>query len=183
MDVNWNDAKAFCKWLTEQERADGIISKSQSYRLPTDAEWSMAVGLTGEAGSTPKEKNGIIKDVYPWGTSWPTPSGAGNYADKAYKIKHSTSKVIEGYDDGYVETSPVGSFAANQLGLYDMGGNVWQWCEDWFDSDHKSRVLRGASWCDSQSVGLLSSYRFKLAPDYRLVNFGFRVVLDGASSR
>ena len=155
VNVNWNDAKAFCQWLTEQERADGLLTASQSYRLPTDAEWSVAVGLQGESGSTPAEKDGKIKGAYPWGTQWPPPNGAGNYADAACKAKHPNLNVILGYDDGYAETSPVGSFAANQFGLYDMGGNVWQWCENWYNSDQKSRVLRGGSWNQPQSWRLV----------------------------
>ena len=171
VEVSWNDAKAFCQWLTEQERADGIISSSQSYRLPTDAEWSVAVGLAGEAGSTPSEKDCKIKGVYPWGSSWPPPSGAGNYAPSMGV-------------DNFANTSPVGSFAANQYGLYDMGGNVWQWCEDWYDGDQKYRVQRGASWDYSFSRGLLSSYRDGCTPDGRNNRDGFRCVLvvDGASA-
>jgi len=168
--VSWNDAKAFCLWLTEQERADGLLTASQSYRLPTDAEWSVAVGLQGESGSTPAEKNEKIKGVYPWGTQWPPPNRAGNYA---------ASLGV----DNFTYTSPVGSFAANQFGLYDMGGNVWQWCEDWFNSDQKFRVLRGASWYDNSPGDLLSSCRYYSTPGRRDAFIGFRVVLGGASSR
>ena len=57
--------------------------------------------------------------------------------------------VIEGYNDGYPRTSPVGSFSPNPFGLYDMGGNVWQWCEDWYNFDKQDRVLRGASWLNA----------------------------------
>ena len=169
VNVSWDDAKGFCQWLTEQERADGIISSSQSYRLPTDAEWSVAVGLGNESGSTPKEKDDQIKDVYPWGTSWPPPSGAGNY-DPSLNV------------DSFAKTSPVGSFAPNQFGLSDMGGNVWQWCEDFYDGNSGARVLRGASWYGSDPRYLLSSYRGSYAPDYRGLNFGFRCVLVGGSA-
>jgi formylglycine-generating enzyme required for sulfatase activity len=170
VNVSWNDAKAFCQWLTEQERAAGLLTASQSYRLPTDAEWSVAVGLEGESGSTPAKKDRKIKGVYPWGTQWPPPNGAGNYA---------TSLGV----DNFAYTSPVGSFAANQFGLYDMGGNAWQCCEDWYNSNQTSRVLRGASWFDRFPSLLLSSYRDDRTPDYRNNCIGFRVVLGGASSR
>lgn len=78
--VSWNDAKAFCQWLTDKERRERRITAGQSYRLPTDAEWSVAVGLPPEVGNLPKEKDGKIKGVYPWGSQWPPPVGAGNYA-------------------------------------------------------------------------------------------------------
>lgn len=173
--VSWEDAKAFCGWLTKKEREDGLLSKNQSYRLPTDAEWSVAVGLGREDGKT--------SGVYPWGNQWPPPSGAGNYADQTAKTRFPDLEVIEGYDDGFATTSPVGSLRANRHGLCDMGGNVWQWCEDWSDGGQKYRVVRGASWRDLEPDSLLSSSRDGGAPDTRSIGVGFRVVLAGAFSR
>jgi formylglycine-generating enzyme required for sulfatase activity len=60
--VSWNDAEEFCKWLTKSERSAGDLPEDREYRLPTDEEWSTAVGLKNEVGSTPEEK---IKP-YPW---------------------------------------------------------------------------------------------------------------------
>jgi formylglycine-generating enzyme required for sulfatase activity len=168
VNVNCNDAKAFCAWLTEKERQAGLISENQSYRLPTDAEWSVAVGLAGEGGGTPKDKDRKTKG-YPWGSKWPPPSGAGNY-DSFLKA------------DNYESTSPVGSFKANRYGLYDMGGNVWQWCEDFYDRQSGSRVLRGASWNGNDPDNLLSSNRNYGTPDYRINFIGFRCVLGVGSS-
>ena len=167
--VSWDDAQAFCRWLTDKERKGCLITTGQSYRLPTDTEWSMAVGVDEPSVGPPKEKDGKVKDVYPWGTQWPPPGGAGNYAE-SLKV------------DDFPNTSPVGSFAANRYGLYDMGGNVDQWCEDWYDADQKSRVLRGASWGDRYPDYLLSSYRYYFTPDFRYGFGGFRCVLVVGSS-
>ena len=191
VNVNWNDANAFCEWLTRKERAAGKITANQRYRLPTDAEWSAAVGLGKEQGSSPEEKDEGVKDVYPWGKEWPPPKGAGNYADTACKLKLGPKykaaagkelPVIKGYTDGFAFTSPAGSFGANQFGLHDLSGNVWEWCEDWYDpAAQKYRVLRGASWNGRNPVTLLSSCRGSLTPDYRRGLFGFRCVLVGGS--
>ena len=91
--------------------------------------------------------------------------------------------VIEGYNDGYPRTSPVGSFEANFSGLHDMGGNVWQWCEDWYNVQAQIRVLRGASWYDGDPVSLLASYRYFGTPVNRYDTFGFRCVVGAESSR
>ena len=183
VNVSWDDAQAFCKWLTAKERAAGLIGPNQSYRLPTDAEWSKAVGLPEETGDTPGDKSMEIKDVWPWGTSWPPPKGAGNYADKTLKNQNDKATVIDGYDDGYAYTAPVGSFKANKFRLYDLGGNAWEWCEDWYDKEKKYRVLRGGSWNLNDPDDLLSSYRNYSTPDNRYNFFGFRCVLVGGMSR
>jgi formylglycine-generating enzyme required for sulfatase activity len=188
--VSWNDAEEFCKWLTKRERIAGDLPEYREYRLPKDEEWSAAVGLKNEVGSTPEEKSGKIA-LYPWDIpqkrdkSWPPPSGAGNYAGEEVKNGDwpSNWSVIEGYNDGYPRTSPVGSFEANFTGLHDMGGNVWQWCEDWYNAHAQYRVLRGASWGLNYPVSLLASFRFYRTPDYRFVNFGFRCVVAVESSR
>jgi len=116
--VSWKDAKAFCEWLTKTEQASGRLPQGSLYRLTSDQEWSVAVGLLSEPGNTPLAKDSKIK-VYPWGTQWPPPAGAGNYCGEESKVR--TKFFIEGYKDDYVYTNPVGSFAANQFGLYDMG--------------------------------------------------------------
>ena len=126
------------------------------------------------------------------GKDYPPRRNVGNYADEAFHEKFlpredgkdelSKNRWIEGYTDGYATTSPVGSFAANAYGLYDMGGNVWQWCEDWFDASHKYRVLRGGSWGTYDRYDLLSSSRYHLEPGYRGRIWGFRCVLAPAAA-
>ena len=168
--------------MTDKERALGSLGDQQRYRLPTDAEWSLAVGLGAEQGATPEEKDGKIPGVYPWGTLWPPPPGSGNYADETARSHFSRPDIlvgwIAGYTDGYVETSPVGAFNANRYGLYDMGGNVWQWCEDWYGAAQVNPVLRGGSWHLGTQRGLLSSFRYAAAPELRLSYAGFRCVLE-----
>jgi formylglycine-generating enzyme required for sulfatase activity len=166
VNVSWEDAVAFCAWLTKKEMAEGEIKAGQKYRLPTDAEWSVAVGLGRETGSTPEAKDMGVKDVYPWGKEWSPPKGAGNYGESLNV-------------DNYEYTSPAGSFGANKLGLHDMGGNVLEWCEDWYGPAR--RVLRGASWLNFSPDGLLSSYRNYYTPDSRIYIIGFRCVLVGGS--
>jgi len=168
VNVTWEDARAFCFWLTAKERGEGKIAASQEYQLPTDAEWSVAVGLPPESGRTPEDKDSKVQGVYPWGTQWPPPNGVGNY---------NPSLGV----DSYEHTSPVGSFPANQFGLYDMGGNVYQWCDDWYSATHQFRVARGGAWVHGNPKRLLSSYRGFDYPTPFGHCLGFRCVL--ASSR
>jgi formylglycine-generating enzyme required for sulfatase activity len=168
VNVTWEDAKAFCEWLTKKEQGEGRLDSSQSYRLPTDAEWSIAVGLGREHGETPAEKDGKTEGVYPWGNQWPPPHGAGKYRSTAN-------------GDENRNTTPVGSFEANGFGLYDMGGNVCQWCEDLYRPSGQERVLRGASWSNHDPDHLLSSRRFSHLPSHRGRSDGFRCVLSVSS--
>ncbi len=167
VNIKWEDAKAFCRWLTQREREAGVINRSQYYRLPTDAEWSVAVGLGEERGNSPKEKDNAIKGIYPWGKAWPPPVGAGNF-DQSLKV------------DDYPHTSPVGSFNSNAYGLYDLAGNAREWCEDLYTPGSPRRVVRGSSWFDTPAVTLQSSRR-ALTPAERHDNqydyFGFRCIL------
>src|SRR6185295_564079 len=126
VNVSWNDAEAFCRWLTEKERAEGKLSAGQEFSLPTDAEWSLAVGLSAESGATPEDKDGKIANVYPWGAGYPPPNGSGNYSGEG----DGWSGKIDGYADGAKFTAKVGSYTANRLGIHDLGGNVWEWCSD-----------------------------------------------------
>jgi len=160
VNVSWDDAKSFCHWLTKKDRDAAIIVGQQEYRLPSDHEWSCAVGIGSDerAEESPEDKSGGLS-IYPWGTRWPPPKGVGNYVAASRG------------------TSPVGSFAANRYGLYDMGGNVWQWCEDRFNAREESRVIRGASWHNQDETYLRSSFRFSADPAVRRNDVGFRCVL------
>jgi formylglycine-generating enzyme required for sulfatase activity len=111
----------------------------------------------------------------------PAKPKVGNFADASYYKSFPRERWIEGYDDGYATTSPVGSFAPNAYGLFDMGGNVWQWCEDGYDKHEWERVQRGAAWDRSQRDFLLSSRRGHSPPVHRGDSDGFRCVI-GAST-
>jgi hypothetical protein len=167
VNIKWDDAVAFCDWLTARDRATNIIASNQYYRLPSDAEWSLAVGLRREPGKTPKERDSRTPGVFPWGTEYPPPPGTGNFDPKLHA-------------DEFPYTSPVGSFPSNAFGLFDMAGNAREWCEDRYAPGSERRVVRGSSWFDTPAVTLLSSRR-ALTPaergDDRYDYFGFRCVL------
>ena len=168
VNVSWEDATAFCAWLTRKERAEGKIGPKDEYRLPSDHEWSCAIGIGSKenAGTSPKDKSQKLPG-YPWGNSWPPPNGAGNFDSRN-----------AGYSDAYDRTAPVGSFRVDQNGLYDLSGNVYEWCLDWYSSGQKYRLLRGGPWNYSSEINLRSSYRDLSTPRYRDDLRGFRCVLS-----
>ncbi len=162
--VGWLDARAFCGWLSEKE---GI-----EYRLPTGQEWGVAVG----------------RDAYPWGDEFPPPRGAENLAGEESKIgRDDPSAVIAGWRDQHPRTAPVGSYRRNRHGLYDLGGNVWEWCEDVytegangrdFAGGDTPRLGRGGHWAAGAVPASVAAARQdgKL-PDRRDSTSGFRCVI------
>jgi len=181
--VSWEDANLFCEWLTRKERSEGLLAMFQSYRLPTDHEWSRAIGIEHEQGATPEDRSGKIKNVYPWGTGFPPPNNVANYAgSESREGAPETWMVIAGFYDAFPRTAPVSAFNRNANGLCCLGGNVWEWCMDKFESTMNWRVLRGGSWATSRSEELLSSYRRGHEPLFRCDDVGFRCVIatDGA---
>ena len=177
VNISWSNAVAFCEWITKEEQTTGKLSPREHYRLPTDLEWSAAVGLGAERGDTPKERGNGILGVYPWGTNWPPTNGAGNYADLSFKARFPHLDTIKDYDDGFGMTAPVGSFAPNAFGLFDLGGNAFEWCLDAYDQAGVARALRGASWADHAAITLISSYRYAIKPGESNALSGFRCVL------
>ncbi|MDZ4404762.1 SUMF1/EgtB/PvdO family nonheme iron enzyme [Prosthecobacter sp.] len=188
VNVSWEDAQAFCVWLTERERKAGKLAANERYRLPSDHEWSCAVGIgeREDAARLPSEKYGKLADVFPWGSVWPPPVGAGNFSGEetiGKEINKATQISLTGYRDAFIATAPVGSFPPSRFGIFDLGGNVWEWCEDWFDASQKDRVLRGGSWGNFERDRLLSSNRGHRTTVSRADKQGFRCVLSaGAAS-
>ena len=169
--VSWDDAEAMSQWLSSQGRV--------KIRLPTEAEWEYAC----------RAKTSTFRY---WGDDAGKACGYANAADRSFKEKFP-GFLIHNCEDGYVYTAPGGSFHPNEFGLFDMLGNVWEWCEDWYDKDfYKSkkskcrnpvcknaksafRVLRGGSWYDSPR-SLRCALRSRSNPGLTNLNFGFRLV-------
>ncbi|MDF1814449.1 MAG: SUMF1/EgtB/PvdO family nonheme iron enzyme [Verrucomicrobiales bacterium] len=179
VNVNWDDAVAFCEWLTKEDRKKGKIGVKDYYRLPTDHEWSCAVGIGEEEDPSlfPQAKYKKLGKLYPWGKEWPPPEGAGNYrGEETASNPVGDGKVIEGYNDGYERTAPVGSFPLEHHGIRDLSGNAREWCQDWFDDTKEKRVLRGGSWVNGNESPLGSSFRDGYTPASRGSSVGFRCV-------
>ena len=172
--VTWNDAQAFCLWLTERERQSGKIGPGERYRLPGDPEWSYATGVDSSAHR------------FLWGNEWPPPPGSGNFGDQTAKSRNASSPArgsspatfIDGFDDGYAWTSPVGSFKPNSLGLYDLFGNVTEWCDEAFERYPTRHILRGGNWGDDDEHYIRLSARAGYPADGKLDIYGFRCVLE-----
>ena len=168
--VSRNDALEFCEWLCQQE--------GRSYRLPTEAEWEFAC----RAGAT---------SLFLESDDPESLAKFANLADATLKRKCPEKPCIKG-DDGYPFTAPVGSFAPNRLGLYDMIGNVSEWCADWYDDKYyassppadppggresSDRVFRGGCW-DNLPGDCRPAFRRCNVPVYRCNFLGFRVAVD-----
>ena len=156
--VSWDDCQEFIRKLNQLT--------GKTYRLPTEAEWEYAC----RAGATTTFNTGsnLTTDQANYDGNYPYNGNAkGQYREK---------------------TTPVGSFPRNALGLYDMHGNVWEWCSDWYDdyptgaqtnpqgaSSGSGRVLRGGSWA-SIARDCRSANRNNNTPDFRFNFLGFRLV-------
>jgi serine/threonine protein kinase len=182
--VSWDEARDFCQWLTQRERRLGKISTGHRYRLPSDREWTCAAGIGDRENPDrhPWEINGKVPGVFPWGTEWPPPSGAGNLGGEEFavrKVQHQ--RTVEGYRDDFIETAPVGSFTVNSFGLFDLAGNVAEWCEDLWPSTNPAfpdrRIVRSSDFGSGAQELLLSSLRQSDHASVRMASRGFRIVL------
>lgn len=210
--IDWFDA---VKWCNARSEMDGLtpcyyansgltavyrVSKiapyvnwtANGYRLPTEAEWEKAA------------RGGVSGSRYPWGNTI-THQNANYLSLASYDVYGDVSPT-RGYHPNFKDgtspyTSPVGYFAPNGYGLYDMAGNTWHWCWDWFgiysatpQTDPRGpagpnaaaeRILRGGSWRSHIHHGIRCAARYQSKPDYQVVDealagsddgFGFRCV-------
>jgi formylglycine-generating enzyme required for sulfatase activity len=156
-----------------------VLPISRQYRLPTDAEWSIAAGLQEDSAGTPAEKRRTPILQYIWGSTWPPPPNSGNFAGEEAPVDQSEPDLfIKGYRDDYPRLAPVGKFPANRFGLHDLAGNVMESCEDWFDESHRGRVARGGSWMSGDARTLAATHRAEIPPRAGLDIVGFRCVLE-----
>ena len=166
--VSYEDALAFCRRLTEKERAAGRLSNQYEYTLPTEAQWEYAC----RAGTTTALNNGTDNNFDE--VAWYGSNGSGGNAGGV--------------------THPVRDKKPNAWGFYDMHGNVWEWCLDWYGaypttaetdptgaSTGSGRVIRGGSWWNVPSC-CRSADRLNIAPGDRNSNVGFRVCLSYSSN-
>jgi hypothetical protein len=168
--VSQLDALDFCSWLTAHERASGRLGAQDRYRLPTNAEWSVAAGLKADAL--------FPSGYYAWGADFPPTTPNGNYGSEdlpAGDERYARFAAIMGYRDGHAFTAPVGSYAADARGLHDLGGNVWEWTDE---GTMPRTVLRGGGWGDARAEKLDLATRITHERDIRCYTFGFRLVLE-----
>jgi len=154
--VSWNDAQEFIKKLNEKERGSGFL-----YRLPTEAEWEYAC----RGGATSEEECS-----YHFYFDKPTNDLSSDQAN--FNGGYPFGKALKGKYLG--RTTRVGAYPPNKLGLCDMHGNVWQWCEDLYVPGGSVRVIRGGGW-NSLGSDCQAAYRNGLAPTYRGLYLGFRL--------
>jgi len=203
IDVDWYDAVEYCNWRSHQEGLQEVYAidkgpgnpndrdtsairnwqvacnwSANGYRLPTEVEWEFAAG------------NGERHTRFSWGNELPTAQQGGNVTDETAKAKFPDWEIFAGYSDGFAYTAPAGSYQPNHFGLYDMTGNVWEWCWDWYDENYcranksrnapqgpasgDERVLRSGSW-GSFPKDCFVSNRFHDKPDTRNYSIGFRL--------
>ena len=166
INVSWNDAAAYAKWKRK--------------RLPSEAEWEYAARSAAKGY------------YYAWGNIDPAKKMGGNVADETLRSEKQFWTVWKAYHDGYVYTAPVGTYYSNTFGLYDMTGNVSEWCNDWYNEDYyktstainpkgpekgSHKVIRGGSWnLGPRDVRTTKRQHFR--PEVTLDYVGFRCAQD-----
>jgi formylglycine-generating enzyme required for sulfatase activity len=186
-NVSWQDAAMFCNWLSqraglplfyivESGLVTGFDPDAHGYRLPTEAEWAYVARIDPQGG----------RMTFPWGSDlYPPTEVVANYADQS--AVQLLTFTLSHYNDGYPVSAPIGSFGANARGVHDLGGNVAEWVNDFYDIRPSAteeldplgpetgtrHVIRGSSWAMGARSELRLSYRDG-GEDGRM-DLGFRI--------
>jgi len=192
VNLTWQEAAKYCNWLSKKEGLEtvyklkngNLVAKNPiptGYRLLTESEWEWVARI--------QSNNQMLR--YAWGNTFPPKNVTGNYADQS--AKEILDPVISDYIDGHAVASPVGSFTANHFGIFDLGGNVAEWCHDYhsiypslsdevfidpagplaneaIDGKH---IIRGASWMRGSLSNTRLSYRDR--DNSKRPDVGFRI--------
>lgn len=168
--IAWEDTIAFCAWLSART--------GRRCRLPSEAQWEYAA-------------RGGAMTAFPWGDVPAAGVGHANAADQT-ALKQFPGRKAFPWDDGFVYTAPVGSFRPNAFGLFDMTGNVWEWCADVYAPDAYAnskllnptgplagdkRVLRGGCWLNDPGGCRIADRNGWPAPTDAYGGYGFRIVV------
>ena len=181
VNVTWDEAAQYANWLSKKEGLEPFYIQRNGkmkakklnvrkgteknrlidgYRLPFESEWSFAA-------------RGKNNQKYPWPGSFPPPDMSGNFADES--VRGNLAQYIEGYNDQHKVSAPVGTYQKNNSGFYDMGGNVSEWCQNFYSPNISftsktlinptgpekgtHHVVRDSSWRDASITELRLSYR------------------------
>jgi len=169
--VEWKDAETYCRWRKK--------------RLPAEAEFEKAL------------RGGLSNQEWPWGGAPSPPKNFGNFQDESGRRHFTYWRVFDGYDDGWVASSPVCSFKKNPFGLCDIAGNMTEWCRDYYDPNWYAkmpsknpvdttpsgyRVLRGGGWRGTPRSNH-SYFRDQQPEQTYLSSIGFRCAKDAAPEK
>ncbi|MBN1672006.1 MAG: protein kinase [Kiritimatiellae bacterium] len=158
--VQWKDALRYCEWLNKKYARD--LPRGYVFRLPTEPEWEVLA------------RCGDPDRIYPWGNDWPPPNDWNYFGEEWGEVEHR----IAGHNDEFRVGAPVRQSGRNDWGLYGVGGNVWELCQNIENPKDPQPVLRGGSWQYGISEATLRiARRITASPDAKHANVGFRLVV------